>query len=67
MVRTFMRYESPFDFYNELCKSEHHHLKTDIWHKGGMRGLVLARCLAWRGSLTGEERNFVNMHSQSYQ
>lgn len=67
MVRTFMRRKSPYDFYHELSLHKHDHLKVDIWHNGGMRGLVLARCLVWRGNLTPEERSFVNMHSQSYQ
>ncbi len=67
-VLTYMYMNSPWEFYHALRTNEHEHLMLDRKHKGGLQGLVKARCYAWApGKLSKSESDFIAMHSQDYQ
>lgn len=61
-VRYYMRLDSPWNFYEALKMHNHDHLEVDHWHRGGLQGLVKARCFAW----AGVSNDFVRMHSLDY-
>ena len=66
-VMSYMNLDSPSGFYTALACNPHEHLKIAKFHEGGLLGVVKARCLAWKGTLTKEEAAYVKMHSMRYQ
>ena len=69
-VSTYMKMDSPWEFYEALKNNKHNHLYVGSFHKGGLPGLVKARCYAWEKvsrALTEEEKAFILMHSADYQ
>jgi hypothetical protein len=71
-VSFYMGMATPWLFYEALEDNDHGHLKINKFHRGGLKGLVRARCLVWDkankiSKLTKDEAHFIFMHSQSYQ